>query len=126
MKTTYPLFVVLAMAIAAVMLGMSGFTSGIGQENKVSGELTKDFNNTASNTIVANEDLGPLTGVSAIFGLIVTALGQIFTIVVMVLLLPIQLEKMGFPPFFAYPVGLTAQIFLSIGVLQFASGRMLR
>lgn len=38
-------------------------------------------------------------------------------------LLPITLVNLGFPTYFAYPVGAAAQIIAFIGVLQFLTGR---
>jgi uncharacterized protein (DUF983 family) len=44
----------------------------------------------------------------------------------MVVLLPMTLVDLGFPVWFAVPVGAPATIVASIGVIQFVTGRVLR
>lgn len=125
MKTVYPLVLILAMAMAGVMLSMSGFNEEVGT-NKHSSSLTDEFESVAGNVSVNQEDPGIVGSVATMLTLVVTAVSQLFNIIVFLLLLPLELRGLGFPGFFAYPIGLSVQILGSIGILQFAAGRMLR
>jgi len=129
MKTEYPLVLVAAMAIAGLMLTMAGpggtsFSDGVGTE-RANQQTMNELETTSQATSVANGNM-PGGGVIAMVFLVITAAKQLFSIIMMVVLLPIQLRDLGFPAMFAFPVGLIVQIVASIGILQFLSGRVYR
>jgi len=129
MKTIYPLVLVIAMAVAGMLLTIAGpggqsFSDGIGHEDSNT-QLTTEFNETSESSSVGTNSM-PTGGVTGMIFLVINAAQQLFTMVMMVVLLPIQLRELGFPRMFAYPVGLAIQIVASIGVVQFLSGRIYR
>jgi hypothetical protein len=129
MKTTYPLVLVMAMAMAGMMLTMgtpggTSFSDGIG-EDKSSDQLTTEFEDTSASSNVGTDSM-PTGGVTGMIFLVINAAQQLFTMIMMVVLLPFQLRNLGFPALFAYPVGLGVQLITSIGIISFLAGRVYR
>lgn len=123
MRTTPVIFIVLAFGVAFAL--MSG--SGIGQA--VFGETPGDAESTSTLEDIgedaSTQDEG---GVSAdvagdneptLVGFAISGGQFIIQTIVAVALLPITLTRLGFPSYFATPVGLLAQTVATIGFYQF-------
>jgi hypothetical protein len=61
-----------------------------------------------------------------IIGLIIDSGQAVARIAGMVVLLPLELQDLGFPSWFAVPLGLSVQTIVGVGVFQFISGRQWR
>lgn len=124
MKTVYPLVLILAIAMASWMLADSEFNREVGVQHDTG--LVDNYKNTAQNVSVNQEDPGIVGSVASMLTMVVTAVSKLFNIVMFLVFLPLELIALGFPGWFAWPLGLSAQVLGSIGILQFAAGRMLR
>ena len=132
MRTKSVLGVVLAFGVAFSLLAGSGIGAAIFGENPegaetaetladISGdaEVDSDSESGGLSADVAGDNEPTLVGV-AISG------GQFAaTLVGSVALLPVTLMRLGFPNYFAVPVGGVAQIIAFIGLIQFVTGRQL-
>jgi len=129
MRTTYPLAIVLALGLMAAFFAGSGFNAIVTGEHKT--EQVSDAVNDSANSSVIGDDNNltgsrSSSGEGSIVGLVIGASGTVIDIVSMVLLLPLTLRNLGFPVWFAVPVGGFAELLLSIGFIQFVTGRQLR
>jgi len=129
MRTKSVLGVVLAFGVAFSLLAGSGIGAAIFGENPegaetadtladISGgaEVDSDSESGGLSADVAGDNEPTLVGV-AISG------GQFAaTLVGSVALLPVTLMRLGFPNYFAVPVGGVAQIIAFIGLIQFVRG----
>jgi hypothetical protein len=128
MRTNFLLAMVMSLALAGALITGSGFAALVGQGDPTGG-ISENVNKTAKNTTL---DDGKLSGENApsdddsIISLIIDGGKEIGDIVGMVTLLPLTLMNMGFPAWFAIPVGAPVTIIASIGVIQFVTGRVLR
>jgi len=129
MRTVYPLTVVLSIGIILLMFQGSGFNAlvqGSQSPGAVGDQIQEQGNESAirDNESISGErpssDEGSLTGV------IINTGGQVLNIVALVLLLPQTLLRLGFPSWFALPVGSLVYIVSGIGMIQFVTGRVLR
>lgn len=125
MRTIVPVFVVLAIAVAGMMLGMSGFQSAWGAPAPQTASAQDQLNASAQN---ASPNEGPVegpvsSGESSIVGLIVNGLTTMVDIAGGVVLLPLTLMNLGFPAYFAIPVGALAELLVGIGLIEFATNR---
>lgn len=125
MRTTYPVLLAVAMATAMMMLSMSGFTGKMQAGHKDSETAKQNLRATSQNSSVSTGQTGA-ADTTGIFGYVVTAAHQIFSFIKMVVLLPVTLRRLGFPSFFAYPIGLVTQLIASIGLIQFIGARVYR
>lgn len=123
MKGTYPVMLVLALGIASMMWGMSGIGAVYGgpQDDLQTGEAVE---NTANESSVEgyDADAGPNQG-GNIVGLIFDGIGRIVSVAGMVVLLPLEIHNLGFPWWFAVPVGMLAQTIAGISIIEFATQR---
>jgi hypothetical protein len=130
MRTIYPVMVVLCLGTAALMLSMSGFGGLYGPDPTDGLDSDDELQSQASNSSVDEDGEfgGPSvsSGDGDIVGLIISGLSRIASLAAMVVLLPLELRDLGFPWWFAMPVGLVVQTIVGIGLVQFASGRVWR
>lgn len=125
METTDVIGVVIAFGVAFTLISGSGLGAAVFDEQAP--ETTLD---TYSETVEENKEpsfsvvgaLGdlPLIGIIIDFGDIVS------TFVGTVAFLPIYLMRLGFPNYFAVPVGTIAQLIATIGIFQVITGREYR
>lgn len=120
--------VVLALAAAAMMFSMSGYgafyandpTSGLGP-------MESSLNSTADNQSVEDGVGGQITGQDpSLVSMTVNGAQSLAGVIAFVALLPLALDNLGFPYWFAYPSGLIVQLFGFIAVAQVIIGRVLR
>lgn len=120
--------ILLSLGVAGAMIAGSGFGGIMGTGNPVS-DATDEVESQASNSTLDN---GSISGEKApgddasIISLVITGGQRIAEVIGMVVLLPMTLVDLGFPVWFAVPVGAPATIVASIGVIQFVTGRVLR
>jgi hypothetical protein len=124
MKTTYPVLVVMALAVASLMWGMSGIGSLYTDDRMSEIQSGEDLEKTSENSSVHgyNASAGPNEG-GNIFGLIISGAVRVSRIAGMVVLLPLELYTLGFPWWFAAPVGTLIELIVGIGILEFVTNR---
>lgn len=131
MRTKAPMLFVAAVLVVGVAWQTAGMTAVLGassSDGPTSGIDTGALNDTASDHNVDSgiggqapgSDAGGLIGIAISSG---QAIADIFGMAVM---LPIVLNNGGIPYYWAYPLGLLAQIISFIGLAQFVSNRNLR
>jgi hypothetical protein len=134
MNTLYPTLFVIALAVAATMLGMSGYTDAIGvTSDPTDGLGAPDALEEQTNGSAYQPDgdggfEGSAEGgdESDIVGFIISGSRTVANFVGFVVLLPLELNDLGFPWWFAYPLGLASQLMATLTVAQFASNRRVR
>jgi hypothetical protein len=125
MRATFALALALSMAMAGLFMTGSGFNAAVGQEERVptiSEELEEKGNGSSVDfsSSARSEDDG------SIAGFIISGTSEVISMFGMVLLMPLTLRQLGFPQWFAFPIGLGFYVLLTVGVAQFASGRIFR
>jgi|APHM01.1.fsa_nt_gi hypothetical protein len=128
MRTTFPLAVILALGIASAFFVGSGFNALVEGERDL-GQVQNEVNKSAGGSPVAQEELESNrrgTEDGSIVDLVLSSAGDIAKFVGLVAILPVTLQELGFPTWFAAPVGSLVTIIVSIGLIQFVSGRVLR
>jgi len=132
MRTIKIVLVVAAMGTAALMWGMSGVGAIYGADDPVDGLSSGESVQEQANGSAASED-GNFSasadnsgGADNIVGVVLSGASAITDFAGMVALLPWELQSLGFPAFFAFPIGFLAQAIAGIGVVQFAAGRVYR
>lgn len=129
MRTIYPVVLVLGMMLMAAFFvgsGFNGIVSGESNVDALGGELDEKAGESAVGVNGSGGNLSASRSASdegSIVGLVVSAASNLFNFVGLVALLPTTLQKLGFPAWFALPVGATVSIVASIGLIQFISGR---
>lgn len=131
MQTKSILGVVLAFGVAFTLLSGSGIGASVFGESPGDSATTETLDDIAGDAEVDEDsETGGLRGDVAgdneptVVGLAISA-GQFGTqLVAAVGLLPITLMQLGFPEYFAIPVGGLAQIVAFIGLAQFVTGRI--
>jgi len=126
MRTIYPVLVVLALGVSGAMIGGSGFSDVWGaptpetdvaqeQVEKNSEKLNPNENSPVEGPVSSDD--------SSIVGIIVDSLSSIVDLAAATAVLPVTLQNLGFPLWFAAPIGSVVYIFTGIGVIQFATNR---
>lgn len=129
MRTLVALAAILSIAVAGAILGGSGFATAWGAEPPTTAAGAQDkLNQSSSDVQPSNNPIdGPVSSTDdSIIGLIGSGLGSLTDIAGMVALLPIVMVDLGFPAYFAYPIGALAQLLAGIGIIQFAINRRWR
>lgn len=125
MRTIAPVAVVLALGVAGMMLGMSGFSAAWGADPPSTDAAQRQVNDSAS---AVDPESGPVEGPvsqtdGSFIGLLASGLGNLIDVVGAVVLLPLTLTNLGFPAWFSVPVGVLAQAIAGIGFIEFAINR---
>jgi hypothetical protein len=127
MRTQYPLAVMLCLAVMFGMFAGSGFNDIVRGDvagEQVSDELDERANDSA---ISNNESVSGSRAASdegSLVGVIIGAGQSLMQIVGMIALMPVTLQNLGFPTWFAAPVGSIVYVIAGIGILQFVTGRL--
>jgi hypothetical protein len=116
---------VLALAVAGMMLGMSGFSAAWGADPPQTSKAQEELNNSASDLAPQSGPVsGPVSAAdSSIVGLLSSGLTGAVEVGGAVALLPVTLINLGFPAWFAVPLGLVGYILTGIGIVEFATNR---
>lgn len=131
MRTLFAVFVMVSIGLAAFMMSASGFNALIGAEGGSAVDVGEGIQDTANNSTINGSD-GKLEGSSVgssdttIIGMIFSGVGEVLRFAKIIVAMPMVLKDMGFPLWFSVPVGGTASIVASIGILQFVTGRIWR
>lgn len=128
MRTIASVLVVLALGASGIMLGSAGFEAAWGAEPPQTAAAQEDLQDSAANSSVSEGPVsGPVnSGESSIVGLIVDGIASIVSVAGAVILLPVTLINLGFPAWFALPIGALAELIVGIGIIQFATNRVWR
>lgn len=125
MRTTAPVMIVLALGVSGMMLGMSGFEQAWGAPAPDTSAAQSEVNGSAADVDPSGQPIsGPVSSAdSSTVGLIASGLGTVTDVAGAVVLLPLTLMNLGFPAFFAIPLGGLAQLIAGIGIIEFAVNR---
>lgn len=127
MRTNFVWFLVLAMGIAALMWGLAGVDSALtGPSATDDLESGSELESQAPDEARVNGSANSNDGESDIVGLILAGGAGLGNFINMAILLPIELQRLGFPQWFAYPIGLGVQVLALVGLIQFVTNRVLR
>jgi len=126
MRTIAPVGVVLAIGVAGMMLGMSGFTAAWGAPAPETTSAQEEVNGTSDDVAPGADPIaGPVSSEdSSTVGLIADGLSSLTNIAGGVAVLPLTLMNLGFPRWFALPIGSLASAVVGIGIIQFAVNRV--
>jgi len=128
MRTTFLLATVLAIGLAMSLFAGSGFNALV-QGSQAPGPLSESVAEQGNESVISDNQSvsSDRTGSSgSLAGLILSSARTIGDIVGLVSLLPITLQRLGFPAWFAVPLGSVVYIVAGIGIVQFLSGRILQ
>lgn len=127
MRTNFVWFLVLALGISSLMWGLAdvdgSLTGPSATDDLKSGD---ELESQAPGDAEINGSADTNSGESDIVGLIIAGGSGIANFVNMAILLPIELQRLGFPNWFAYPIGLGVQVIALIGLIQFITNRVLQ
>lgn len=126
MRTIFAIVLILSLATAGLMFQLAGFDQALSGPDPSADLVSADELEPQANDSAINDGLNgsaSTEGEGDIIGLIVTSIDSIFRLAGFIVLLPLELQNLGFPYWFAYPAGLTLQILGSVGLYQFASDK---
>lgn len=122
-RQTVPVVFVISMAVAAAIMSGSGFTawSGVGYDvglDKTADELRTDAGGDVEGSL--------FSGATDLLGLAISAVDILVETFVWVFLFPLALMNIGFPAWFAVPVGLPVLYVNLIGTASILRGMNIR
>ena len=130
MRGITPVLIVLCIGVAGAMLGGSGFADAWGSPTPETTGAQEELNGSASDLQPANRPnddsviSGPVSSAdSSIVGLIASGLGTLVNTAGAVVLLPMTLVNLGFPAWFAYPLGSIAYVVVGVSIIEFDTNR---
>ena len=127
-RTAFLVAIVMSIGLSMALFAGSGFNALI-TGSQDSGPLGDAIEEEGDKSVV-NQDQNissDRTGSSgSLAGLILSSARTIGRIVGLVSLLPVTLQRLGFPTWFAVPLGSIVYIVAGLGIVQFLSGRVLQ
>jgi hypothetical protein len=126
MRTTFPLAVVLCLAVALIMFSGSGFNALV-DGSQSPGPVGDALAEKADSSPAKSGNVSVSRSASdegSIAGLILGGTKTIFSTFALLAFLPSTLQRLGFPLWFATPVGSLVYIVVGVGIAQFVSGRI--
>lgn len=126
-RTAFPLAAVLAIGLSAAFFAGSGFNAIVdGDSNleQVTGSVEDEANKSAAGNGSVSASRGP-SDEGSIAGVILSGANSLLSTIQLIVLLPTALQQLGFPFWFAKPIGHVVQIIAGIGFIQFITGRVL-
>ena len=127
MRTLFPIFAVMMLGISGFMVSASGFGAiadggGGGTAATVVGErVQSEGQNSSLKEGVNGSAIGSTD--NSIIGMVFSSVAEIVRYASLAVTLPLLLRDMGFPAWFAFPIGGLVSIVVSVGLLQFVTGR---
>jgi hypothetical protein len=130
MNTKFPLLLVIALAGATLIWTMSGVGDLYGQSDPIGSDSE------AADALEEQADEAPQTengsfnttahgrGETSLPGMVVSAGKFMISFATIVTHLPQELMKLGFPAYFAVPLGIISQALVGIGIVQFLADRV--
>lgn len=132
MRAQSVLGVVLAFGLAFALLSGSGIGADVFGESPGDAETTRTIDEVSEEASVDEDSEGGGLGADVsgdneptVTGVALSGGQFLAELVGAVALLPVTLTRLGFPSYFAVPVGGIAQIIAFIGLIQFVTGREL-
>lgn len=130
MNTTEVTGIVLCLGLAFAVLSGSGIGATIFGASPGDAGTTRTLEDLGENTDLTENDptgsaggiIASVSGGGTLIGLIISVGRTLVEFGAAVTLLPVTLSRLGFPRYFAYPVGAFAQIIAFIGFAQFLTG----
>lgn len=129
MRTLYPLAVILCIGLMAAFFAGSGFNAIVGAGGGgAAGEIQENVDGVANESSVNGSLDGSTQGAgdSTIVGMVLSSAGEIGRILGLIVMMPMTLIDLGFPAWFAIPIGSVVTIIASVGFIQFVTGRTWR
>lgn len=127
MNTNMVWFVVAVIGMSALMWNLAGVGDALGGAGPVDDlESGDELEEQAPDEPRLNGSADSSAGEGDVVGLVISGAQGVVDFIALVILLPTELQKLGFPQWFAYPLGRLAQIIAAIGLFQFASNRVLQ
>jgi len=126
-RTTWGVFLVLAIGAAALMFGLSGYGAQYQDDpSQGLGPVGSGVSDRAENSSVRGGGVeGSASGSDEpLISFILNGGAIILETAKLVVALPLALINLGFPRWFAVPVGAIVSIGTSIGIIQFITGRI--
>lgn len=126
MRTTFPLAAVLCIAVALLLFSGSGFNA-IVSGSQSPGPLGDALGEQADASPVQEGNVSVSRSASdegSIAGLILGGSQTAFQVFNLLAFLPITMQRLGFPSWFAVPIGSLVYIVVGVGIAQFVSGRI--
>lgn len=125
MRASFAVALALSLAMAGLFMTGSGFNAAVGADDRaptISDQLEEkaESGDTSFSSSARSEDDG------SIAGFIISGTQDVVGLIWMVVAMPATLRELGFPEWFAYPLGLGFYVITALGVAQFASGRIFR
>jgi len=128
MRTLFFAVAILCIGLSGALLTGSGFNALIDAGGSTAG-IQQQVDTAANNSSVGSEGLeGSTQGTddSSIVGIVLSSAGEIARFIGLAVVAPMALISLGFPAWFAIPVGGVVSLIASIGLIQFVTGRVLR
>ena len=125
MKTAFTVAIVVSFAVSGMMFAGSGFNNAVGAGDRT-GTLSEQFEEEANSTSAGFESSARSEDDGSIAGFIISGTQSVVSIIWMVVLMPTTLQNMGFPTWFAKPIGYAFYMLATVGGAQFAAGRLFR
>ena len=124
MRTTPVIALVLAFGVAFALMSGSGIGQAVFGENPGEAESASTLEDISEDVSVQEDEGGVSADVAGdneptLVGFAISGGQFILQTVAAVALLPITLTRLGFPSYFAIPMGGLAQIIATIGLYQF-------
>ena len=129
MRAKSVLGVVLAFGVAFALLAGSGIGAAVFGASPGDAETARTLDEVGSEASVDEDSEGGLAADVAgdneptLVGVSISSGQFVVQLIAAVALLPVTLTRLGFPAYFAVPVGSVAQIIAFIGLAQFVGGR---
>jgi len=123
MRTQYPFVAAVCIAIAFLVVSMSGVGAVFGTAGQPSISSAETLEENVQGESVSAE--GGVSGSSdgELTEFIVNGLSFLGDMITFALFLPLQLQQLGLPYFWAYPLGIGAQLLTLLGFTMLAMNR---
>lgn len=129
MRTTWGVSLVLAIGVATLMFTASGYAGQFGESPTDGlGPVGEQVDDQANESAIKGDGIsGAASGSDEpLINFILNGGGALLSTAKLVVTLPVALIGLGFPTWFAAPVGGLITIVTSIGIIQFITGRVYR
>jgi len=128
-RTTYFLALILCFALVSALFAGSGFNA-IVEGDRGGGQAADELGDQANDSVAKDgSNISAQRAASddgSIAGVILSTGQSVLDTIGMIALLPVTLMNLGFPRWFALPIGSIAYVLSGIGLIQFITGRFLQ
>jgi hypothetical protein len=125
-RTTFPLAVVLCLAVSLLMFSGSGFNALV-DGSQSAGPVGDALGEQANESAVQDGNISVSRSASdegSVAGLILGGSKTAFQIFNLLAFLPFTMQRLGFPTWFALPIASLVYVLVGLGIAQFVSGRI--